>query len=160
MVYVFSLKEESDFSNNNVQISNLENNNVTFYRTDNNETEVVFYYPNVIGNGVLFKSKIGILSNAPQAPLHIQGTTNQSDFEKVFFNPYDNTITSTQSFDDVSMSILINPSPGNNGNIGMNGKIYIILMKELKLKLKIFQILLHFHKLTILNQNIITILIH
>ena len=131
----FTHKEESDFSNNNVQISNLENNNVTFYRTDNNETEVVFYYPNVIGNGVLFKSKVGILSSAPQAPLHIQGTTNQSNFVKVF-DPSNNTITNTQSFDDVSMSILINPSPGNNGNIGMNGKIYTYSDERIKTEIE------------------------
>ena len=124
-VCFFTNNNKTDFSNNEVAIDNLDNNNVTFYRTDSDVNEVVFYYPNVIGNGLFFKTRVGILNNlAPEAPLHIKSTSDYDGFDS-WLDISDGNVTSSAALAtaDVSMSILINPTDGH-GNIGMNGKIY------------------------------------
>ena len=119
----FTQKEQTDFSNNGVVINNLNNNDITFYRTNDDVHEVVFSYPNTSGNGLVFNQSVGILSNNPQAPLHIKTTTDSASLYN-YFDPSNGTITYTNNpFASYPLSILINPT-GTEGNIGMNGKIY------------------------------------
>ena len=119
----FTQANSTDFSFSNVSNPN---NSMTFYRTADDINEEVFHYANGFGNGIQFKTKVGIFGNEPTAPLHIENVSSGVYIFTKYFDPNNASVTSIPSGEqtnEVDVAILLNP-PNNAGNIGMNGKIY------------------------------------